>query len=149
MERKIYIMKLKTTLIPLLVLINSGNIIASQPENLPTLKDLLKKSLAWTISVSASPFKKPTLKVFLPTEVNNDMPLTEQTFPVCSQEEAKEVSSSLCESFRGLPAGYSDCLRTILTGENDQELLSISGDTGMIKDKKYANATVRDSKSKQ
>lgn len=121
-------MKNQMILLSLFILTHSFPAHSSEPA---PLQDFFKKSVAWTIAVNTSPFKKSTLKVtdHSPTPV-------ERTFPICSSEDATMISSSLSESFRGLPSGYQNCFHQILTGADDQELFILTPKSATIQDKK-------------
>ncbi len=132
-------MKLQIILIAFLSIINSININTSKPsQETLSLQDFLNSSSSWKIYVSTSTFKKPILKLTDSTDASS----SEQIFPICPEEEATKISDSLSGSFRGLPCGYQDCLRTILTGKNEQEILSLTQVSGTILDKDKKNRNI-------
>lgn len=122
-------MKLQLLFLSFLMLINATfNKACDKKETL--LKILTKEH--WTVSVCTSPFRTNTLALKDASDPDN---ITEQKYPLCSEEEAKEIEESLSASFNGLPFGYPDCLRSILTGANETELLVFTKTLATIQDK--------------
>lgn len=123
-------MKLQIIFLSFLTIINSTfNKASEKTDNL--LKILEKEH--WTLSVNTSPFKTNTLAVEDSSDPSN---IIKQTYPLCSEEEAKTIETSLNVSFGNLPTAYPDCLRLILTGKIEDELLRLTPSLVTIQDKK-------------